>query len=93
MLNAYCTSYAEHLSKYAGRLMCWSMAGVPGKRPTSLGKDHVVVQQHQHLIMLIIQPACSEETNDSCIHIHIFKLAPTCLLKAYPGKCDPVVLS
>lgn len=73
--------------------MCWSMAGMPGKSPTSLGKDHVVVQQNQHPITLIIQPACSEEAGDSCTHIHIFKLAATCLLKAYLDKCDPVVLS
>ena len=28
MLYASCTSYAEHLSKYAGRSVCWSMAGL-----------------------------------------------------------------
>ena len=93
MLNAFCTSYAEHLSKYAGGSMCWSMVGMHGKSLTSLGKNHVNVQQHQHLIMLNIQPACPEETNDYCIHIHIFKIAATCLLRAYLGKCDPVLLS
>ncbi len=46
-------------------------------------------KSHQHLIMLISQPACSEEMNSSCI----FRLAATCLLKAYLDKCDPSVLS
>lgn len=83
MLNAFCTSYAEQLSKHAGRSMMLLVNGRHAWKISSLfgqqGSCGCAAKSHQHLIMLISQPACSEEMNSSCI----FRLAATRLLKAF----------
>ena len=50
---------------------------MPGRSPTSLGKDHVGMQQVTSAPYHAVIASSSEKKNDSCIHIYIFKLAAT----------------